>query len=154
MFAKVNSMGLFGLNAFPVDVEISLNKGLPRFEIVGLADTAVQESRERIKSALYTCGIVFPTSNCIVNLAPADKRKNGSMHDLAIFMAILSALGRVQVPDDAAIIGEVSLNGDIRPVNGVLPMTLTAKQRGIRTMYVPLDNAKEAAVVGQPPRIR
>ncbi|HAG13454.1 MAG TPA: magnesium chelatase [Ruminococcus sp.] len=147
MFAKVNSLGLFGLNAFPVDVEISVNKGLPRFEIVGLADTAVQESRERIKSALYTCGIQFPTSNCIVNLAPADKRKNGSMHDLAIFMAILAALGRVQVPENAAIIGEVSLNGDIRPVNGVLPMTLTAKQRGITTMYVPLDNAKEAAVV-------
>lgn len=147
LFAKVNSMGLFGLNAFPVDVEISVNKGLPRFEIVGLADTAVQESRERIKSALYTCGIVFPTSNCIVNLAPADKRKNGSMHDLAIFMAILAALGRVQVPEDAAIIGEVSLNGDIRPVNGVLPMTLTAKSRGITTMYVPLENAKEAAVV-------
>lgn len=147
MFAKVSSLGLFGLNAFPVDVEINLSKGLPRFEIVGLADAAVQESRERIKSALYTCGIMFPTSNCIVNLAPADRRKNGSMHDLAIFMAILAALGRVQVPEDAAIIGEVSLNGDVRPVNGVLPMTLTARQRGIKTMYVPLANAKEAAVV-------
>ncbi|MCQ2417227.1 MAG: YifB family Mg chelatase-like AAA ATPase [Oscillospiraceae bacterium] len=147
MFAKINSLGLFGLNAFPVDVEISLNKGLPRFEIVGLADTAVQESRERIKSALYTCGVQFPTSSCIVNLAPADKRKNGSMHDLAIFIAILAALGRVQVPEDAAVIGEVSLNGDIRPVNGVLPMTLTAKQRGIKTMFVPMGNAKEAAVV-------
>ncbi|MCQ2408588.1 MAG: YifB family Mg chelatase-like AAA ATPase [Oscillospiraceae bacterium] len=147
MFAKISSMGLFGLNAFPVDVEIQLSKGLPRFEIVGLADTAVQESRERIKSALYTCGIVFPTSNCIVNLAPADRRKNGSMHDLAIFIAILAALGRVNVPEDAALIGEVSLNGDIRPVNGVLPMTITAKQQGIKTVYVPLANAKEAAVI-------
>ncbi|HBI85514.1 MAG TPA: magnesium chelatase [Ruminococcus sp.] len=147
MFARVSSLGLFGLNAFPVDVEISVNKGLPRFEIVGLADTAVQESRERIKAALYTCGIVFPTSNSIVNLAPADKRKNGSMHDLAIFMAILAALGRVQVPEDAAVIGEVSLNGDVRPVNGVLPMTLKAKERGIRSIFVPLENAKEAAVV-------
>ena len=147
MFAKVNSLGLFGLNAFPVDVEISVSKGIPRFEIVGLADTAVQESRERIKSALYACGIVFPTSSCIVNLAPADLRKNGSMHDLAIFMAILAALGRVQVPQDAAIIGEVSLNGDVRRVNGVLPMTLKAKEQGIKTMYVPQENAKEAAVV-------
>ena len=147
MFAKVRSLGLFGLNAFPVDVEISLNKGLPRFEIVGLADTAVQESRERIKSALYTCGILFPTNSCVVNLAPADRRKNGSMHDLAIFMAILSALGRVQIPDTAAMIGEVSLNGDIRRVNGVLPMALTAKEQGITTMYVPLENAREAAVV-------
>lgn len=147
MFAKVNSLGLFGLNAFPVDVEINLSKGLPRFEIVGLADAAVQESRERIKSALCTCGIIFPTSNCIVNLAPADRRKNGSVHDLAILMAILAALGMVQVPEDAAVIGEVALNGNIRPVNGVLPMTLTAKQRGVRTIYVPLANAKEAAVV-------
>ncbi len=147
MFAKVSSLGLFGLNAFPVDVEINLRKGIPRFEIVGLADAAVQESRERIKSALATCGILFPTSNCIVNLAPADRRKNGSVHDLAILMAILAALGRVQVPEDAAVIGEVALNGQIRPVHGVLPMTLTAKQRGIRTFYVPLDNAKEAAVV-------
>lgn len=147
MFARIRSLGLFGLNAFPVDVEISLNKGLPRFEIVGLADTAVQESRERIKSALFSCGILFPTNSCIVNLAPADRRKNGSMHDLAIFMAILSALGRVEVPEDAALIGEVSLNGDIRRVNGVLPMTLTAKEQGIRTMFVPMENAREAAVV-------
>ena len=147
MFAAVNSMGLFGLNAFPVDVEIAVSKGMPRFEIVGLADTAVQESRERIKSALYACGILFPTHSCVVNLAPADTRKNGSMHDLPILMAILSALGRVEVPRDAAIIGEVSLNGDVRRVNGVLPMTLMAKQRGLTTMYVPMENAKEAAVV-------
>lgn len=147
MFASVNSFGLFGLNAFPVTVEIAVSKGIPRFEIVGLADTAVQESRERIKSALYDCGIVFPTSNCVVNLAPADQRKNGSMHDLAILMAILSVLGRASLPADAAVIGEVSLNGDVRRVNGVLPMTLLAKEKGIRTMYVPAENAKEAAVV-------
>ncbi|MBR6107927.1 MAG: YifB family Mg chelatase-like AAA ATPase [Oscillospiraceae bacterium] len=147
MFAKVRSLGLFGLNAFPVEAEISVSRGLPRFEIVGLADAAVQESRERIKAALHTCGILFPTNSCVVNLAPADRRKNGSMHDLAIFTAILAALGRVQLPEDAAVIGEISLNGDIRPVNGVLPMTLTAKQNGIRTIYVPAQNAREAAVV-------
>ena len=147
MFAKISSLGLFGLNAFPVDVEIAVSKGLPRFEIVGLADTAVQESRERIKSALYACGIQFPMNSCVVNLAPADQRKNGSVHDLAIFMAILAALGRVEIPADAAIIGEVSLNGDVRRVNGVLPMTLTAREHGIKTMFVPLENAREAAVV-------
>ncbi len=147
MFAKIRSFGLFGLNAFPVDVEIQLSKGIPRFEIVGLADAAVQESRERIKSALYASGIAFPLNNCVVNLAPADRRKNGSMHDLAIFTAILCALGRVRVPDDAALIGEVSLNGDVRSVNGVLPMTLLAKESGIRRMYVPLENAREAAAV-------
>lgn len=147
MFARINSLGLFGLNAFPVEVEISVSKGLPRFEIVGLADTAVQESRERIKSALYASGILFPTGNCVVNLAPADQRKNGSMHDLAIFLAILASMGRVQLPEDAAVIGEVALNGEVRRVNGVLPMTLAAKERGIRTIYVPLENAREAAVV-------
>lgn len=147
MFAKVNSLGLFGLNAFAVDVEISVSKGIPRFEIVGLADTAVQESRERIKAALYACGIVFPTSSAVINLAPADLRKNGSMHDLAIFTAILAALGRVTFPTDAAIIGEVSLNGDVRRVNGVLPMTLKAKEQGIKAIFVPLENAKEASVV-------
>jgi len=147
MFARIKSLGLFGLNAFPVEVEISVERGLPRFDIVGLADAAVQESRERIKAALHTCGILFPTNKCIVNLAPADRRKNGSMHDLAIFIAVLAALGRVQMPQDAAVIGEVSLNGDVRPVNGVLPMTLTARQNGIHTIYVPLENAREAAVV-------
>lgn len=147
VFAKISSFSLFGLNAFPVDVEINVSKGMPRFEIVGLPDAAVQESRERIKSALYACGTVFPSSNCIVNLAPANKRKNGSMHDLAIFIAILAVLGSVSVPEDAAVIGEVSLNGDVRAVNGVLPMTLAAKQCGIKQMFVPLANAKEAAVV-------
>lgn len=140
-------MGLFGLNAFPVQVEIAVSKHLPSFDIVGLADAVVQESRERIKSALHTCGILFPTGKCLVSLAPADRRKNGSMHDLAIFTAILASMGRVTLPEDAAVIGEVSLNGDIRPVNGVLPMTLTAKQNGITTMYVPAQNAREAAVV-------
>ncbi len=147
MFASVNSFGLFGLNAFPVQVEISLNRGMPRFDIVGLAGTAVQESRERIKSALRSCGIAIPSQTCIVNLAPADQHKNGSMNDLPILIALLMVMGHVQVSASAAMIGEVSLNGDVRRVNGVLPMTLLAKQKGLQTIYVPLDNAKEAAVV-------
>ena len=131
MFASVNSFGLFGLNAFPVQVEISLNRGMPRFDIVGLAGTAVQESRERIKSALRSCGIAIPSQTCIVNLAPADQHKNGSMNDLPILIALLMVMGHVQVSASAAMIGEVSLNGDVRRVNGVLPMTLLAKQKGL-----------------------
>lgn len=148
MFSKVNSLGLFGLNAFSVDVEIETSKGTPSFDIVGLADTAVKESRERIRSALMENGIAFPLMKVIVNLAPADTKKSGSVHDLAIFVAMLSVMGMIQ--DDisnSAFIGEVSLNGDIRPVNGVLPMVLLAKKEGFESVFVPADNAYEASVV-------
>ncbi len=149
MYAKVNSLGLFGLNAFAVDVEIETSKGTPSFDIVGLADTVVKESRERIRSALRENGIAFPLSRVIVNLAPADTKKSGSVHDLAIFVAMLKVMG--QIDEDiskAAFIGEVSLNGDIRPVNGVLPMALLAKRAGFESVFVPAENAYEASVAG------
>lgn len=148
MFAKVNSLGLFGLNAFSVDVEIDTSKGTPAFDIVGLADVVVKESRERIRSALRASGVAFPLSRVIVNLAPADTKKSGSMHDLAIFMALLCVTGYVSEDiSKSAFIGEVSLNGDIRPVNGVLPMVLLAKKEGFENVFVPADNAYEASVV-------
>ncbi len=147
MYAKVNSLGLFGLNAFAVDVEIELSKGTPAFDIIGLADTAVKESRERIRSALRENGIEFPLSRVIVNLAPADTKKSGSVHDLAVFVAMLKVMGRLDADiSRAAFIGEVSLNGDIRPVNGVLPMTLLAVKAGFESVYVPAENAYEASV--------
>ncbi|MBQ8176205.1 MAG: YifB family Mg chelatase-like AAA ATPase [Oscillospiraceae bacterium] len=148
MFAKVNSLGLFGLNAFPVEVEIETSKGTPAFDIVGLGDTVVKESRERIRSALRGSNIAFPLAKVIVNLAPADTRKSGSVHDLAIYVALLCVMGHIQ--DDiskSAFIGEISLNGDVRPVNGVLPMVLTAKKAGFENVFVPADNAYEASVV-------
>ncbi len=148
MFAKVNSLGLFGLNAFPVEVEIETSKGSPAFDIVGLGDTVVKESRERIRSALRGSNIAFPLAKVIVNLAPADTRKSGSVHDLAIYVALLCVMGHIQ--DDiskSAFIGEVSLNGDVRPVNGVLPMVLIAKKAGFENVFVPADNAYEASVV-------
>ncbi|MDE6710489.1 MAG: ATP-binding protein, partial [Oscillospiraceae bacterium] len=95
MFAKVRSLGLFGLNAFSVDVEIETSKGTPAFEIVGLADTVVKESRERIRSALRSNGTAFPLAKVIVNLAPADTKKSGSVHDLAIFVALLCVTGQI-----------------------------------------------------------
>lgn len=148
MYAKINSLGLFGLNSFAVDVEIELSKGTPCFDIVGLADIVVKESRERIRAAMRSCGIAFPLSRVIVNLAPADTKKSGSMHDLAIFAALLKCMGVItDNTDKSAFIGEVSLSGDVRPVNGVLPMVLLAKSEGFESVFVPADNAYEASVV-------
>jgi Mg chelatase-like protein len=148
LFAKIASLGLFGLNAFPVDVEIDISRGNPQFDIVGLPDTVVKESRERIRAALRSCSINFPIAAVMVNLAPADTKKSGSVHDMAIFMAVLKATRMIDVPtDDCAFIGEISLNGDIRGINGVLPMVMLAKEKGIRSVFVPADNAQEASVI-------
>lgn len=149
MFAKINSLGLMGLNAFPVEVEIESSKGIQSFDIVGLADVAVRESRERIRSALRSSNISFPTRKIMVNLAPADKKKSGSVHDLGIAVALLAVMGfcNAAKTDKAAFIGEVSLSGEIRAVQGVLPMTILAQRQGLEEIYVPFDNAREAAVV-------
>ena len=148
MFAKVSSLGLFGLNAFPVDVEIDISRGNPQFEVVGLPDTVVKESRERIRAALRSCSISFPVASVMVNLAPADTKKSGSVHDMAIFMAILRGMRMIDDElEGSAFIGEISLNGDIRRINGVLPMVMLARERGIKSVFVPADNAKEASVI-------
>ena len=148
MFCKVNSIGLLGLNAFPVSVEIEASDGLPTFDIVGLADISVRESRERIRSAFRTSGLKFPKGRVLVNLAPADVRKSGSVHDLAIAVALLCAMGAIdrERVENAAFVGEVSLSGELRKVNGVLPMTLLA-QKDLGEMYVPEDNLLEASAV-------
>jgi len=149
MFAKINSLGLMGLNAFPVEVEIEASRGMQSFDIVGLADAAVRESRERIRSALRSSHIPFPTQKIMVNLAPADKKKSGSVHDLAIAVALLAVTGCCDPEklSKSAFIGEVSLSGEIRTVAGVLPMTILAHKLGFEEIYVPFDNAREAAVV-------
>jgi len=148
VYAKINSLGLFGLNAFPVDVEIDISRGSPQFDIVGLPDATVRESRERIRSALRSCCIDFPVASVMINLAPADTKKSGSVHDMAIFMALLKAMRMIDDPaDEYSFIGEVSLNGDIRPINGVLPMVMLARETGIKAVFVPADNAKEASVI-------
>jgi len=148
MYAKVNSLGLFGLNSFAVDVEMEISRGTPCFDIMGLADIVVKESRERIRVALRSCGVTFPVARVIVNLAPADTKKAGSMHDLAILAALLKLVGIItDNTDKCAFIGEVALNGDLRPVNGVLPMVLLAQSEGFDSVFVPADNAYEASVV-------
>lgn len=149
MFARINSVGLFGLNAFEVWVEIEASKGLPNMEIVGLGDVVVRESRERIKSAFRSCELPFPSKKLLVNLAPADVKKSGSVHDLAIAVALLCVSGQVQQEEinNSAFIGEVSLNGEIRGINGVLPMTIMAQKTGIKQIFVPFENGREASVV-------
>ncbi|MCR5142454.1 MAG: YifB family Mg chelatase-like AAA ATPase [Ruminococcus sp.] len=149
MFFKLKSIGLTGFNAFPVSAEIESSEGLPDFQIIGLADAAVRECRERLKSAFRTSSLTFPESRVIVNLAPADVRKTGTVHDLAIAAAICMVQGWIKhnQAEKAAFIGEVSLGGEIRSVRGVLPMTITAKEMGCTEIYVPAENAAEAAVV-------
>lgn len=136
------------MNAYPVDVEIELSRGIERFDIVGMADIAVKESRERIKSAFRSSEIRFPSASIVVNLAPADVRKAGSVHDLAVAVAVLETMGEVkQDISEAVFIGELSLGGEVREVNGVLPMTISAQKSGVTKIFVPKDNAFEASVV-------
>lgn len=151
MFTQIKSLGLFGLNAFPVDVEVSMSRGNPQFEIVGLPDATVRESRERIRSALGSISIALPPRRITVNLAPADVKKIGTMHDLAILLGILVSMDQLSPqPAYRYFIGEVSLSGQVRSVNGVLPMALLAAQNGAKELYVPADNAAEASAAGIP----
>lgn len=148
MFHTIKSVGLTGMNAFPVDVEIEMSRGLERFDIVGLADISVKEARERLHSAFRSSGLAFPTSSIIINLAPASVKKAGSQHDLAIAAAIMQTKGDVTEDlSDSAFLGELSLGGEVRPISGVLPMTIMAQKSGIKKMFVPKDNAYEASVV-------
>ncbi|MBR1724674.1 MAG: ATP-binding protein, partial [Ruminococcus sp.] len=150
MFYKLKSVGLTGFNAFPVSAEIEASDALPDFQIIGLADAAVKECRERLKSAFRTSSLNFPDSRVVVNLAPADVKKTGTVHDLAIAAALCMVQGWIKPKqaEKAAFIGEVSLGGEIRSIRGVLPMTITAKEMGCTEIYVPAENAAEAAVVG------
>ena len=142
------SMGLYGLEAFPVRVEADIQNGISAFDIVGLPDAAVKESRDRVRAALKNCGYEFPIGRITVNLAPADIRKEGPLYDLPILIALLRATGQIaDYAPDSAFLGELSLNGSVQGVTGVLPMTIAAQQKGIRSLYVPSDNAPEGGIV-------
>lgn len=148
MVATCYSMGIYGLEAFQVEVETDLSQGLPAFELVGLPDTAVKESRDRVRSALKNCGFKFPVSRITMNLAPADKRKEGPVYDLPLLISLLKASGQLLCGiEDCAFLGELSLSGEVRPIRGVLPMAIHAKERGFRRLFVPAQNALEGAVV-------
>ena len=149
MFAKIKSAGLIGINGYVINVETDITNGLPGFEIVGLPDAAVKESRERVRSAIRNSGFQFPASRIIVNLAPADTRKEGATYDLAIACAILCATKQLQIEENFSpvVLGELSLDGDIRPVSGVLPMLLSVCGEENNTAVIPSANAKEASHV-------
>ena len=146
MFSSVRSLGVSGVGGYEVSVEVNISSGLPTFEIVGLPDTAVRESRERVRAAIKNNGFKFPVSRMTVNLAPADKKKAGTVYDLPLLIGILAAAGEVKAPpQDCAFFGELSLTGELRPVTGALPMAIAAGRAGIRTLFVPEENGPEAA---------
>ena len=148
MFSRINSMGLFGIDSYAVGVEVDCGQGLPRIEIVGLPDAAVNEAKNRVRSAIKNSGFSFPQSRVTINLSPADVRKEGPVYDLPIFIAILKATEQLRVnTDDSAFIGELSLDGLVRRVNGALPMVIRARNSGFKRVFVPLGNAKECSVV-------
>lgn len=148
MVSRSFSMGIFGLDAFTVEVEADLSAGLPAFDLVGLPDTAVKESRDRVRSAIKNCGFQFPVSKITMNLAPADKRKEGPIYDLPLLVALLKATGQLQkATDDSVFLGELSLSGQLRPVRGALPMAIHAKESGFQSIFLPKENAAECAVV-------
>ena len=147
MISRLNTLGLNGIEGYRISVECFISSGLPNFEIVGLPDASVKEARERVRAAVKTSGFKFPPSRITVNLAPANTKKSGTVYDLPILLGILAAFGQVKLPDDShAFLGELSLEGKLRPVPGVLPMAIAAAKCGVKTLYVPIQNAPEATL--------
>ena len=149
MIAKITSGAVVGIDGFGVTVEIDLARGLPSFTIVGLPNAAVRESRERVTAAIRNNGFKLPQKRITVNLAPADIRKEGAAFDLPIAVGILLASRQVDsaVPDGMVILGELALDGKLKPVRGVLPVVCFAREQGCGCVVVPEENAKEAAAV-------
>ncbi len=150
MLSKIFGAGFFGIEGYPVIVECNANDRLPQFNIVGLPDAAIKESKERIKAAITNSGYFFPDAEITVNLAPADKKKEGSSYDLAILIAIMRCAGAIPPDlylDHKCFIGELSLSGELRGVRGALSMCMAAKESGKTELYISAENAAEAAIV-------
>ena len=149
MVTKALTAAAIGINSCKIEVEVDVANSLPAISIVGLPDSSVNEAKERVHSAIKNSGFSFPTGKVIVNLAPADIRKLGTNFDLPIAVGILKEQG-INIPDDdkTAFLGELSLDGTLRRVNGILPLVSGLKDAGITTIFVPYENAKEAALVG------
>jgi len=149
MLAKINSAALYGIDALRVEVEIDLASGLPQLSTVGLAEGAVKESKDRIRAAVKNCGYTFPAKRITINLAPADIKKEGSAYDLPMAVGILAAEGHIEKTrlDDYLMLGELSLDGSIKPVRGALPVAMAAKKENYTGLILPDANASEAAVV-------
>ena len=150
MLSKIYSSGVFGIDGYEVTVECSAWDRVPRFELVGLPDTAVKEAKNRVQSACENSGYQFPALEIIINLAPADRKKEGSGFDLAIIASILQSDGIIPRSydfSDKCLVGELSLSGEVRAIGGILPMAISARDNGRREIFVPYENAEEAAVV-------
>jgi magnesium chelatase family protein len=147
MVSKIFSLGYLGLDVYPVEIEVDIQRGLPAVTLVGLVDTAVKESRDRVRSSIKNSGFEFPSQKITINLAPANIKKEGTQFDLAIALAALTSSYQANFKvKDYFILGELSLEGEVRPVKGVFPMALKAKEEG-KKLIIPWDNAKEAALV-------
>ena len=155
MVSKVKSIGIFGMDTYKIEIEADVSKGQQAFDIVGLPDSAVRESRDRVRSAIKNCGYKYPLGHITVNLAPADVRKEGSAYDLPVLIALLIANKQI-IPtidlDESIFIGEVSLDGSIRSVNGILSMAIGAKEMGIKNFFVPAENVE--AVTSSVPELK
>ena len=149
MLAKVSSFALLGLEGKRIEVETDISKGLPAYDVVGLPDTAVKESRERVRSAVKNAMLLFPSNKITVNLAPADLKKEGSGLDLAIAICILKASGQVKNAfEDTIFFGELALDGTLRAVRGILPLLISARNSGYKKFVLPKANEKEASYLG------
>ena len=148
MLSKIRSMAVMGIEAIEIDIEADVTDMLPSFTIVGLPDGAVRESRERVMSAIKNCGFQFPPQKVTINMAPADVKKEGSAFDLPIAIGLLEASNQVRLahPGSYCIVGELSLDGSVKRIKGMLSMAICARDRGITGMIVPAANAMEAAV--------
>ena len=149
MISKTYSFGLLGLEAYPVEIEIDVANGLPAVNLVGLADVAIKESKERVRSAIKNSGFQWPAQRITVNLAPSDIKKEGACFDLAIALGILAATGQINRDSlkNYFFLGELSLDGQLRPVHGVLTISLTLAKLPVKNLVLPVENAKEAAII-------
>lgn len=146
MYARIRSLGLKGIGGYEVELEVYISSGLPRFDIVGLPDAAVKEAGDRVRAAIKNNGLDYPVSRVTINLAPADTKKAGTVYDLPVLLGVLAATGQVKPPlDGDMFFGELSLTGQLRGVAGALPMALAAQAAGAKRLFVPADNAPEAA---------
>ena len=148
MLSKITSYALVGLEGVPVEVETDINKGMVSYDLVGLPDAAVKESKERVFSAIRNSVLRFPVNKITVNLAPADIKKEGSQYDLPIAISLLAASGQLEADVNGVVmLGELALDGGLRPVSGILPILISAKGKGFKKFIVPCGNANEASYI-------
>src|SRR5574344_1568205 len=147
MLSKTQSFGLKGIEGYPVSVEVDINQGLPTYDIVGLVGTSTKESKERVRSAIKNSALVYPIHKITINLAPADTKKEGPIYDLAIAIGILCASEQIDssLVKDYVYLGELGLDGDVRKINGVLPILIAAREKGYNKIILPKDNVNEAS---------